>query len=164
MATFTEIKKVRLTLADPAGFIDIVQVAAVANLPTSPAQQTLYNVVATGSYMATVKTSGAVPGDYKLKELFVSDSSISEAIATEGSVSAALPELIQLIIAQLAAKRLLVKTGTGAENKEYTSLSALLAFYNDLYKKLTANNNSVTLNTTGKWYKTHSPEIAGGEL
>ncbi|MGE5847228.1 MAG: hypothetical protein ACM34O_10920 [Ignavibacteria bacterium] len=164
MATFTEIKKIRLTLADPAGFINIIQVATSADLPTAPAQQTLYNIINTGGYVATTKTSGAVIADYKLKELYLSDSSINEEVTAAGSVSAALPALVQLIIAQLAAKRLLVRTGTGAESKEYTTLGGLLAFYNDLYKKLTANNNSVALNTTGKWYKTHSPEIAGGEI
>ena len=164
MATFTEIKKVRITLADPAGFIDIIQVSTTANLPTTPAQQTLYNVVSAGSYVATIKTSGAVPADYKQKELYLSDDSIDEEILNKGSVIAALPSLIQLIIAQLAAKRLLTKTTTGAESKDYTSLGVLLAFYNDLYKKLTANSNSVNLNTTSKWYKTRNPEIAGGEI
>jgi hypothetical protein len=164
MVTFTEITQVRQALADPAGFITISQVTNVSDLPTTPTPQTVYKVLSTTAYMATIKTSGAVPGDYKIKELYLSDATIGTHITTAGSVSAALPGLIQLIIAQLAAKRLLVRTETGAESKEYTSLSTLLTFYNDLYKKLTANNNSVTLNTTGKWYKTHCPTIAGGEL
>jgi hypothetical protein len=162
--TFAQITQVRLALADPAGYITISQVADASSLPTTPTPQTVYKVLSTTYYMATIKTSGAVPGDYKVKELYLSDATIGAYITSAGSVAAALPSLIQLIIAQIASKRLLVKTGTGAENKEYTSLSALLAFYNDLYKKLTANNNSAALNTTGKWYTTHDPEIAGGEL
>ena len=164
MATFTEITQVRLALADPAGFITISQVTNVSDLPTTPTPQTVYKVLNTTAYMATIKTSGAVPGDYKVKELYLSDATIGTHITAAGSVSAALPGLVQLIIAQLVSKRLLVKTETGAESKEYTGLETLLAFYNDLYKKLTANSNSAALNTTGKWYKTHSPEIAGGEV
>jgi hypothetical protein len=164
MATFTEITQVRLALADPAGFITISQVTNLSDLPTTPTPQTVYKVLSTTAYMATIKTSGAVPSDYKAKELYLSDATISTYITSAGSVIAALPGLIQLIIAQLVSKRLLVKTGTGAESKEYTSLTTLLTFYDNSYKKLTANNNSATLNTTGKWYKTHSPTIAGGEV
>jgi hypothetical protein len=164
MATFAEIKRTRISLADPSGFINIVQVATTANLPATPGQQTLYNIINTGAYMATIKTSGATISDYKIKNLYLSDTVISEYITLHHTVEGSLPYLILLIISQLADKKLLKSTGTGAESKTYTGLLELITFYEKLYNKYNSINSNGAHNATQKTYRMHIPRVCGGDV
>jgi hypothetical protein len=157
MATFSEIKEVRLKIDDPSGFINLVN---ASSLPTTPAPQTAYRV--SGIYYYT-EESPAVLGAYEILELEISDDLISEWIAAK-NIAYAVYQGIKRIIFRLGKKMLMQKNKTGAESVEYTSLVDMLKYYKDLLKdakddyELTQNNNS------GRWTTSEAPEIAGGNI
>lgn len=163
MVTVLQIRNIRLSIDDPAGFIDIIQVSSLTDLPISPAQQTVYNVISNGWYVATKKTNGAVPGDYVQQSLYISDASIDRYV-TEHGESKAIPFLIMDIMSKLSNECIMQSTSTGSESKTYTSLTSRLAFYEKLLQKYQDQSAIVTNNSTGRHFKTHNPCIAGGNI
>lgn len=164
MATFDEIKEVRLRIGDPFGFINFLEVADAASLPASPVNQTGYKTTDTGYYYSTEKTSPSVPGDYNIEDLQVSDARISAWIDAYGIDSAACRALSQ-IIAQLG-KELggFKRNRSGAEEVEYNSIKDMYDYYKSILDLCKENERSESNTSTGKIGKMKVPEIAGGNL
>jgi hypothetical protein len=156
MATFTQIKSIRLILNDPANFIDLVSVANTAALPGTPAPQTAYFVADISTYKMHNGTAYV-----SINDLQVSDGRISEwfdAYGERGAVMRGYAAIIQRLGQQLQ----MVKNSDGAESTEYTSIDKMLAYYRQVsadYDKIVA---SETNKDTGRWGKLAAPEIAGG--
>lgn len=163
MATFTQIKTLRLDISDPAFYIDIIEVATPAALPEAPASQTAYKITSTGKYMASDTEAGAVEADYDTIELQLSDSRISfwlNAYTYSESVVYAL----KAIIKRLGGLIPLTKNNTGNENTEYTKLLDMLQFYRAILSNQQEQVDTEDLNSTGKFAASTNPEIAGGNL
>ncbi len=154
MATFDQIKDVRLQIADPPGFIDFLEVANFAALPVTPVAQTGYKAVDTSTYYGHDGTS------YSALSLMVSDSRIG-AWVDSFDVAGAVRKSIEAIVAQLPAQLQIVKNASGAESTEFTSLLDRQKFYRQWLADLTPVDSTVS---TGKYYKTVAAEIAGGNL
>lgn len=154
MATFTQIKTVRLQIADPANVINILQ---VSSLPVTPAQQTAYYVTSTQFYMIH---DGAA---YVQAELRVSDEYLGTLIDTYG-VALAVCRAYRMILAQLGNQLMLIRTQSGAESTQYQDLLKVMDYYRQMKEDCDEQNNKDNLNSTGRFYQTEQPDIAGGNL
>lgn len=154
MASFADIKETRLTISDPSGFIDFLEVANFAALPVTPVAQTAYKAVDTATYYG--KESGA----WEALKLRVSDSRISDWIDALG-VDGAILKSIQAILSTLPGEMMIVKNTDGAESTEFTKLLDLQKFYQNWLKDLAPVNAA---SSTGRYFKTKAPCIAGGNL
>lgn len=157
MATFNQIKSVRLRIADPANVINIIQVATPDALPDTPAQQTAYQVQSTGYYMVH---DGAA---YVQAELRVSDEYIITLIDTYGT-ELAICRAYQMIIAQLGNQLTLVRNQSGAESAQYVALKEALDYYRQVKQDCDDQYDSDNSNSTGRFYRSRQPRIAGGNL
>jgi hypothetical protein len=163
MATFAEIRTVRLAIGDPAGVIEVAQVADPAALPLDPGQQAAYMVQSTGRYMVTDKETGAVPADYATVDLLISDLQISQLVAAYG-VDLAPCKAYGVIAARLWGRLQVVRTNSGAESTEYTSLDVTYRYYKALAADCKAEQDSINLNSTGRMGRTRQPQVGGGNI
>lgn len=148
MATFDQIKEVRLIINDPEGFINLLEVAA---LPVTYAHQTAYKLIADGVYYEE--------GDVAL-DLQVSDDRIS-AWYDEGGLNYAVCQAIQQILNKIGRDLLIARSAGGAESTDFVNLTTLRNYYEALKKTYT--EEAKTLNT-GIWVTSKAPTIAGGEI
>jgi hypothetical protein len=162
MASFADIRTVRLTIGDPAGVVEIAQAADPSALPSAPGQQTAYLVASTGRYMTTEIESGAIPADYHSLELLISDAQISQLIAEYG-VTLAPCKAYGVMASRLGSKLRLVRTQSGAESTQYLALLDAYKYYKSLAADCADKVDADDLNTTGRWGRTRQPRIAGGE-
>lgn len=165
MATFAEIKEVRLRISDPYLFIDMLEVATPASLPMTPAIQTVYKAASDGGYYATVADSPVtVPDDYDLQELRISDTRITAWIDYDG-VNYATCRALKQIVAQLGVELGgLKRTSTGAEDTEFQDIEKLYNYYKGLLDDCREETKKANGNSTGRLGKMSDPEIAGGNL
>lgn len=163
MATFNEIKTLRLDISDPANYIDLLEVATPAALPAAPGAQTAYKVTSTGKYMATDTEIGAVTADYEAVELQLSDDRISFWLGAY-TYDRAVVLALKAIIKRLGGQIPLVKNNTGNETAEYTHILDLYTYYRGLLAKAQEDVEKEDLNNTGKWSGSVNPEIGGGNL
>lgn len=159
MASFSEVKEVRLKIADPqpvsgSRFINFIQVANQAALPSPSARQTAYNTLDTGEYWSYGGTA------YQSLDLQVSDDSIEEWIDAVGVMGAA-RKSVEMILAGLPVQFQIVKNDSGTESNEFIKLGELQKFYENLLKMWTPVDSS---SNTGKYFKTVPACIAGGNL
>lgn len=152
MATFSQIKSVRLRIADPGGMIDI---QSVSDLPGTPVQQTAYYY-----HSEYYVNNGAA---YQLAKLRISDSYLTTLIDTYG-VDLAVCRSYALIMAQLGNELILVRNQSGAESAEYLALKDAMAYYRQLKADCDEQNNKDNSNSTGRFYRSRQPRIAGGNL
>lgn len=162
MATFAEIKSIRLTLDDPPGFIDILSIADVSSLPAIPAPQTVYLVQADGSYMSTEEISGATPLDYARNELLFSDDTIGDII--DNYPNSTLSKLIKLALPKLLTRMRIIKNQSGTEDIEFISLKERYEAYKDLLEEYEEDESAATGTNTGQYLQTSNPTIAGGDI
>jgi len=158
MATFAQIKEVRLSISDPEGVIDILE---ASSLPTEPAPQTAYLV--SSVYYTTEETGTVVAGDYSIAELKVSDTQIGAWIDAV-SVNDSKCKAIGQIMAKLLIELRLVRFSAGADTTEYISLRDVYYGYKDLLAMYTETKKTADGNSTGRYYSTNYTEIAGGDL
>ena len=154
MATFAQIKEVRLTIADPPGFIDFQQVANFAALPVSPVAQTSYTELDTGTYWD--KTSGS----WLAVQLRVSDSRIGTWIDSFG-LDGAVRKSIEAVLSMLPGELMIVRNADGAESTEFIKLLDLQTFYQNWLDRLTPEASSLN---TGRYMRTKTPRIAAGNV
>lgn len=154
MATFDQIKEVRLTISDPAGFIDFIEVANQGALPSPHVDQTAYKAADTGTYWWYSGTA------YETLDLFVSDGSLSVWI-DEFGVSGAVRKAVERIIATLPGRLMIVKNQNGAESTEFIKLLELQKFYRTWLEDLTP---PTTVVNTGRWGKSRCDPVAGGNV
>ena len=163
MATWTEIKTVRLAIHDPSQVIDLETVATLAVWPTLPKRQTAYRVEATEAYMIGEWLEPTVLSGYAELELQLSDARITDWIDEHG-VADARCYALRDITRTLWAEASLVRTQTGAESSEFNTLLDVYKFYKGLAADCHAEVRTDAANSTGKLFTTSQSEIAGGNL
>ena len=163
MATRAEIIEIRLRIADPANVINIIDVDTLADLPTTPAPQTSYYVVATGNYMATIETSGAQESDYNILSLRVADSYITLLVTTYG-LEKAICYCFQLILTQLGNELRIVRNQDGTESTQFADIKQMMDFYRQLRTDCIEHSKELNNNSTGKAMRSRRPPIAGGNI
>lgn len=140
---------VRLRISDPTGFIRIVE---ATEFPTTPLSQTLYLI--DGDYYSTATT---------IETLRVSDERIENWI-TLNDEDYATCQAIKAILPQIGAEIGIVRSGTGAESTEYTTLIDTYNYYKSLLADCTAEKKSNDNNNSGRWGGSKAVEIGGGNL
>lgn len=163
MATVTEIISVRITINDPP-CIAIAVVADKAALPTDPEPQTVYRATDTGRYWET-DSNPAVEANYTNPKLYLADTTISSLFDDHGHDKASY-KCIRLIMAKLGKELQIVRTSSGTESTEYTSLRDTYQYYKDLLKEFAIEKDENTDSGTGQWLRTRSQRrhVAGGLL
>jgi len=162
MATINEIIQVRLAVNDP-DVIAIIQVAAAANLPTSPEPQTAYYTTATARYYITNITEDAELSDYEYAELSISDARISTLIDSVG-VELSVCRVLTIIAGTLGNKLRLIRTTSGSESADYADISKLYKYYKDRADDCKNQYASDNYNNTGTMRQMLQPEIGGDNL
>lgn len=159
MATFNEIKEIRLRIDDPAGYIDIKE---VATLPTAPTAQTAYRLTTDGNYYGT-DAEAPVTADWSVLELVVSDSRLGVWFDVDGTIYAVCYGLKQ-IIAKLGKDLRLKRSDSGAESTEWTALKETYEYYKSLLASCTDDYNKSKAVAGGRWGGSLAPEISGDNL
>jgi len=152
MATFEQIKALRLTVDDPAGFLNLLE---SVTYPATPAHRTAYLIA--GRYVYTTKTTGAVEADYTVAEYRLSDARITEWI---DSGADAVQSAYRAILTKLGNEMTVVRNQAGAESTQFTALKDLY----DYYRGLIADESAVSGSSAGKWARSTAPEVAGGNV
>lgn len=163
MASAAQIKTLRLDIHDPYGVIDVQYAVDLASLPSAPAPQTAYLVQADGAYYKTDKESGAVPADYARVPLRMSDVTLGHYIDIYG-VAKAPGVALRNIAKTIGAEIPLVRTTNGAESIEYQNIMELYRYYKALSDDADAQANVDTHNGAGRYFRTRTPTIGGGNL
>lgn len=157
MATFNQIRSVRLTVQDPSGVIDLVSVADPAALPVTAAPQTAYKVLSTGAY---VIWSGAA---YVPVDLSVSDTSIGDWYDASGEVDA-VRKSYRAIMRGLSAKLQITSNTDGAEKTDYIKLLDLYNYYKKTLADYEEENAIDDSTNSGVMVQTKCVTIAGGNV
>lgn len=163
MATIIQIQTLRIEISDPPDVIQILAVATLADLPTEPEPQTAYYITDTKIYVTTEKAASAIPSDYNVTELFLSDARLGILFDSYGA-DKSIYKAIVLISSKLASKLMTVKNTTGSESIEYIKLLDLYKYYENLVNTFKAEEKEKSLNNTGRFCTMKQPEIAGGNL
>lgn len=163
MATFDQIKEVRLKISDPYQSIDILNIALKSSLPSEPAPQTAYLVDEDGAYYYTDVESGATVSTYERVKLLVGDVLLEDWI-DEFGVDKTIRRALLNIVRRIGAQRQLVKIQDGAESSEFHRLDELYKFYKSLAKDAEDEENENSGNSTGKIGFCTQPTIGGGNL
>lgn len=150
MATFEEIKEVRLRIDDPEGFINIIEIAA---LPAVYSPQTAYKLTTDGLYYS----------DGEVLELKVSDTRISLWI-DEDDIDSATCKALRQIINKLGKELQLARITAGADTTQYTTLKDTYEYYKSILAECKDDKRSNNNNSTGRMGAMKAPEIAGGEV
>jgi hypothetical protein len=160
MATFAQIKEVRLKTDDPSGFINLLE---VSSLPSAPANQTAYKLTSAGTYHAT-DVAAPLAADWETLDLFVSDTRIGEWIDTDGVLYATCQSVKQIIV-KLGQSMKLKRSDSGAESTEWTALNDAYAFYKGLLATCTDEYNKSKSVAAGRWGGSRSnPDLYGGNV
>lgn len=147
MATFAQIKEIRLLISDPPDVVDIKESAVV-----STTKQIAYLV--SGVYRDE---------DNNILEIQVNDTRLGswyDSYGTSGAVVRALKQILRRLGSQLP----LVRSDSGAESVQYTSLKEKYAYYKALLDDAVDDYEEENTNSTGIWMGSASQEIAGGNL
>lgn len=153
MATFTELKQVRLAIHDPQGdprFIDFLE---ASSFPGSPVYQTGYKLT-DGNYYSTASDK---------EELYTSDATLTIWIDSKG-VEYATCQALKAIVSTLGQELRLKSTGAGAERTEWNDLQQTYNYYKALLALCKEEYNSSISNNSGTFGQMTQPEIAGGNI
>ena len=159
MATWEQIKDIRLRINDPEGVINITSVATINDLPAEPEPYTYYYVESSGAYVS--KESGDT--EYSTLDISISDTRIGQWIDANGADYAECMSY-QAIAGRLGKELLLKKAQAGAESTEYQSLNDMYRYYKSLHDDCEKRRSSDTGYNAGRYADTKNPEIAGGNL
>lgn len=152
MATFAQIKEIRLKLHEPIGFINIIE--AETELPATGADQTLYTIKDSGVYQQW-KT-----GAWKTIKLNISDEQIGLLIDLYG-VDKATIRVVQSIINALGQELRIAQQNDGVESIVYTNLTTLYNFYKGMKESLQEDQSSDAGTNTGRSFHTCSRPVGG---
>lgn len=154
MATWEQIRDVRLQVNDPAGVISIL---SVSTLPDTGVYQTGYYLETDGLYYVYEDS------EWSELELIISDDRISTVIGVVGEDLAPC-RVLGLISRGLGTRVPLVRTTSGTESAEYQRIVDLYRYYRGLAEDCQEQHREDTGANTGRWGTTTTPEIAGGLL
>lgn len=163
MATFAEIKEVRLRINDPPGFVDFAEVANAAALPADPTHQYGYKTTDTGEYWSTELESGASQSDYTLEDLQISDARISAYIDASDTDTATCQSIKQ-IISNIGKSMGVERSTNGADTIVFAGLKDNYDYYKGLLSLCQDTKKENNNNDSGRFYKTKTVEIAGGNI
>lgn len=141
---------VRLRISDPSGFI---RLETAVTFPVSPLKQTAY-LLPDGYYYDTATTT---------VDLRISDERIQNWIDLKDEDYATC-QAIKAILPQLGAEIGIVRSTTGAESTEYSTLIDTYNYYKSLLADCTSEKKSNENNNSGRWGGSKAVEIAGGNL
>lgn len=151
MATFADIKSVRLKIKDPLGYINLIE---VDTLPETAESQTAYTLADSGVYQ---KLSGTTWSTLKLE---ISDASISTYIDLYG-VDKAVVKCVQEILMSVGKALGMVKFDSGTESVQYQTLASVYAFYKSMLDSLKEDINETAGTNTGRFVPTLHARIGG---
>lgn len=151
MATFADIKSVRLKIKDPLGYINLIE---VSELPSIAESQTAYTITDSGVYQ---KLTGTTWSTLKLE---ISDASISTYIDLYG-VDKAVVKCVQEILMSVGKNMSTIRFNSGTESVEYQTLSSVYAFYKSMLDSLKEDINETAGTNTGRFVHTHHAKIGG---
>lgn len=163
MATWAQVKSVRLQVHDPANAVFLESVATKSALPAAPLHQAVYHVESDDTYWETTETSGADPTDYTAVDLRISDERI-EALIDSYGVDAARCHVIRDIARSIADELRIVRITDGADSTEYADMRSAYKTYQDMADDCAEETKVNASNSSGRMYATTDPEIAGGNL
>jgi len=152
MATFAQIKEIRLKLHEPIGFINILE--AETTLPSTGVDQTLYTIKDSGVYQYW-KT-----GAWKTVKLNISDEQIGLLIDLYG-VDKATIRVLQSIMNALGQEMRIAQQNDGVESIVYTNLTTLYNFYKGMKESLQEDISSDAGTNTGRSFHTCSRPVGG---
>lgn len=148
MATFAQIKAIRLKVDDPAGYLDLQE---ATTYPAMPSHKTAYLIG--GRYVYTDKPAGALQSDYIPCDYRLSDARIAEWI--DSGVDAT-QQAYKAILARLGNELLIVRNQAGAESTQFVAIQDLYNYYSSLLTTESAN--------AGRFVASIGPEVAGGNV
>ena len=157
MATWADLKELRLTICDPSGVIGIEQVADEDALPASPIKQTAYQKIDSGEYVLWDEELE----DWESLELEISDVRLEGLIDLYG-VKRAASKAVSLVLVSVGKRLGIARSAAGAESVQYQTLSDLYSFYKALAKSLEEEATIDDGLSTGRYFKIHTHGIAGG--
>jgi hypothetical protein len=153
---WNSLKEVRLRVRDPAGVISLEHVANAAALPITPLRQTGYRTDDSGNYQVYNTDLSA----WEKRDLSISDERLNNFIDLYG-LDGATVRAINAITSGLIEKLQVVKFDSGAESTQYQTLNDTIAFYRELKKAYTEEEQEVAGVSTGRIVKTCKPVIGG---
>ena len=151
MATFADIKSVRLKIKDPLGYINLVE---VSELPSTVASQTAYTLTDSGVYQ---KLENAT---WKTIKLEISDASISTYIDLYG-VEKAVVKCVQEILMSVGKSMGTLRFNSGTESVEYQTLKSIYDFYKGMIASLNDDIQVTSGTNTGRFIPTLNARIGG---
>jgi hypothetical protein len=151
MATFADIKSVRLKIKDPLGYINLIE---VSELPATVASQTAYTLTDSGVYQ---KLSGTTWSTLKLE---ISDASISTYIDLYG-VDKAVVMCVQDILMALGKERATAQFNSGTESVVFQNLTTSYNFYKNMLAMLKEDIQESTGTNTGRFVPVAHATIGG---
>lgn len=151
MATFAELKTIRLIIDDPSGYVDFLEVSA---LPLTPVPWTAYKLTSTGAYWYHDGAS------WVLAPIRVSDERLGVWYDASGE-EVTVKNAYQTIMRRLGSEMQIVKNSDGAESTDFIALLDLYNFYKHVLEDYQDDKSSAQ---TGRYSQTTGPQIAGGNL
>lgn len=151
MATFADIKSVRLKIKDPLGYINLIE---VDTLPETAASQTAYTLTDSGVYQ---KLSGNTWSTLKLE---ISDASIGTYIDLYG-VDKAVVKCVQEILMSIGKNMGMVSFNSGTESVQYQTLSSIYSFYKSMLNSLKEDIQETAGTNTGRFVPVIHARIGG---
>lgn len=162
MATWADLKELRLRINDPSGVVALETVATAAALPATGALQTAYRKEDSGEYViydADLSTSDTPVWAHA--DLELADDRLDNFIDLYG-IDRAAPRAIRLILAAIGKRMGLARAGHGAESMQYQTLSDTYAFYKALAESMDEEAAKDEGTSTGRYIFTRRPLVGGG--
>jgi hypothetical protein len=160
MASWADLKELRLKTCDPDGYIDLDTVANVAALPVAPKGQTAYRKEDSGDYVA-YDAELLAWGPVKLE---VSDARAMAMVDAYGSASRAAPYMVRQIMAGLGAKMRIARSQGGAGSTDFVNLTTLYNFYKGIIETFEVEAAVEEGASEGRYLRTKRPSIGGGMI
>ena len=151
MATFADIKSVRLKIKDPLGYINLVE---ASELPSTVASQTAYTLTDSGVYQ---KLENAT---WKTIKLEISDASISTHIDLYG-VEKAVVKCVQDMVMALGKQLSVAQFNSGTESVVYQNLTTTYNFYKNMLATLKEDIQVTSGTNTGRFIPTLNARVGG---
>ena len=151
MATFADIKSVRLKIKDPLGYINLIE---VAELPSMVASQTAYALTDSGVYQELKN------GTWKTIKLEISDASISTHIDLYG-VEKAVVKCVQDMVMALGKQLSVAQFNSGTESVVYQNLTTTYNFYKNMLATLKEDIQVTSGTNTGRFIPTLNARVGG---
>lgn len=145
----TEVIELRLRIADPHGYIGIVD----GEIPDSPTPQTAYRL-AEDTYVDET-------GEHI--DLYLSDARIWAWIETYG-IDATECIAYKAIASRLGGTMRVKRLTAGTETTEWQSIAELYTYYKKLSDECSERNRELTLTNTGRFGTSIAPMIGGGDI